>query len=130
MGSLELKDIITGVGLLLVICGWLFSRWKDRTHEIFKERLKKRLDMHDSVFEALMPFINNKDGQINLDENALSEKLSLARTKVQLYGYKYEIEAYELFISQLKEIDINGINCSLRKLTPMMVNKLRIELGY
>jgi len=130
MCGVESKDIIAWTGFIIVILGWLFSRWKDRTHEIFKERLKNRLDMYDCLFDALLPFANNKDGSVDLDSDKLSEKLSFTRTKIQLYEYKDEIDEYELFIKKLKNNDINGVNCSLQKLSPMMVNKLRKELGY
>jgi len=86
MCDVESKDIIALIGIIIVMCGWLFSRWKDRTHEIFKERLKKRLDMYDSVFDALLPFVNNRDGIIDLYSDTLSEKLSSTRTKIQLIG--------------------------------------------
>jgi hypothetical protein len=126
---MEWKDIITGVGLILVIAGWLFSRWKDRNHELFKERLKKRLEMYDSVVEAMLPFLNpGPDGALDL--TGLGDKLSTARTKMQLYGYDDEISEYECFVSCINARDVSGLNDSLKRLSPMILKKLRKELGY
>jgi hypothetical protein len=128
---MEWKDIVTGVGLVLVIAGWLFSRWKDRNHEIFKERLKRRLDMYDSVIVAILPFLNpGPDGHVNLSSPELNEKLSSARTKIQLYGYSDEISEYELFLSFLLAKKLPEINSSLRRLSAMITTKIRKELGY
>lgn len=130
MFDIEWKDIITGLGLVLVIIGWLFSRWKDRNHEIFKERLKRRLDMYDSIVDALLPFFNPKNGQVDLDGDTLSAKLSVASTKIQLFGYQDETDEFKSFISKLKDKDLDGVNCSLKKLSPMIVNNIRKELRY
>jgi hypothetical protein len=126
MSGFEFKDAFTGIGLIIAVCGWEYSRWKDRKHELFKERLKRRLDMHDSAFEAFLPFTNAKDGKPDID----ADKLSIARTKIQLYGHEDEIAAYELFVSRLTAKDIDGVNSSLGQLIPLMVTRLRKELGY
>jgi hypothetical protein len=126
MSGFELKDAFTGIGLVVAVCGWEYSRWKDRRHELFKERLKRRLDMHDSAFEAFLPFTNAKDGRPEVD----ADKLEKARTKIQLYGHEDEIAAYERFVSRLNAGDVDGVNSSLGQLIPLMVAKLRNELGY
>jgi hypothetical protein len=128
---MEWKDAMTGVGLLLVIAGWIFSRWKDRNFEIFKERLKKRLDMYDSMVDALLPFFNpGPDGQLTVDSDLLGEKLGAARTKIQLYGYSDEISEYESFLSFLVAKNLREVNNSLQRLSTMVTKKLRKELGY
>jgi hypothetical protein len=128
---MEWKDIVTGVSLILVIAGWIFSRWKDRNHEIFKERLKKRLDMYDSLVEAILPFLNpGPDGSVTLSSSSLEEKLAAARTKIQLYGYSDEISEYEVFLSSLIAKNLPEVNSSLKRLSTMITEKLRKELGY
>ncbi|MGA3345952.1 MAG: hypothetical protein ABSC76_13895 [Terracidiphilus sp.] len=128
---MEWKDIVTGVSLILVVAGWIFTRWKDRNHEIFKERLKKRLDMYDSLVAAILPFLNpGPDGAVSASSSSLAEMLGAARTKIQLYGYSDEISEYESFLSYLTARNLAEVNHSLKRLSTMITKKLRKELGY
>ncbi len=125
---MELKDWITGVSLLLVIVGWLVSRWQDRNHEIFRERLQRRLDMFNCVVDAILPFLNPRpDGTPDVTN---AKKLEAARVKMQLYGYNHERAAYEQFIACLNRRDLPGVLKSLGELTPIVTSNLRKELGY
>lgn len=128
--AMEIKDIIALIGLIVVVSGWLFIRWKDRKHEIFKERLKKRLDMFDAVIDAILPFLNSDNGVIDLETGELSKRLSSARTKVQLFGYKDEINIYEEFVASLKERNVDSVNRLSGIVAHTIVTKLRHELGY
>lgn len=127
---MEPKDFITGAGLIIVIAGWLFSRWKDRNHEVFKERLRKRMEMHDAVIAAALPFLNPVDGKVVLGKEELDGLLSAARTRVNLYGYSDEIDGFECFIRNLLAEDVAGVTAALATLMPLIIKKMRKDLGY
>lgn len=129
---MELKDTITIFGLIIVVCGWLFSRWKDRSHELFKERLKKRLDMHDSVIEAMRPYLDasHTDGTVTMGTQELSERVGTARRKIHLFGYADEITEYENFVAAAIAANGEKLSRSLETLSPMIIGKIRKELGY
>ena len=132
MSDLEIWQLLVAAfAIVVTVVGWLYEKAKDRQHEIFKERLKRRLDMYDSVIVALLPFANaaNANDSVNLSAS-LKKDLETARTKMQLFGYNDEKESFERFISTIPKKDMVELNKCLKQLIPLIPSKLRSELGY
>lgn len=133
-GCMDWKDIITIAGLVVVIGGWFYSKWKDRKHEIFRERLKRRLEMYDSVIDAIRPLIYapvDSDGGKHIDFNdEMNDRLREAHLKISIYGYSDEISAFQSLADKMAEKNGPGAAHSLNVLTEMLVKKIRTELGY
>jgi hypothetical protein len=122
--------IVSGIG----VWGWFTTSKLNRDNEIFKqrlaERLKRRMAMFESLVEAMLPFINTKNGAVDLEVNILSNRLSKARIEVQLYGLDEEIAAFENFIQSLEKRNLDGVNAGMTKVASLIRANLRTELDY
>ncbi|HVI53096.1 MAG TPA: hypothetical protein VM661_17940 [Candidatus Sulfotelmatobacter sp.] len=122
------------IAAIVAIIGWLATSMLNRKNEIFKqileERLKRRMMMFESVFEALLPFANPRNGELSVSGEKLSELLSMANKLVQLYGNNCEIDCFRKFTSAINGKDLDLVKKLLIDELPLFRENMREELGY
>ncbi|MGB8601534.1 MAG: hypothetical protein WCD42_04980 [Rhizomicrobium sp.] len=121
-----LATIITGVAAILIAMkGWKKNAEENRKHQIFQERLRKRLEM----FDHLLPVVK----MINeADKSNQCDNIEKAYDAIQLYGYQDEIDKFEKFVAAVRAATQNGRKVSTAELVdiPPLLLKIRDELGY
>lgn len=123
---LKLKDLIPLISVLVVVSGWFINNILNRNHEIAKKRLEYRL----SALESFLPvwFSMQKSPKPFEDDPDLLNKIESARSQIQLYGKRDEIEGMEKFIESLESNDIeNGVK-RLNEFVLLVKNRIRVEL--
>ena len=131
-----LKDWQTLIAAVIVILGWFVNSYLNKKHEITKRRIDKRLEVLQSIIESIL-FEVSKNADKAFTQKDFKDKLERARAKIQMFGYKKEIQIYEDFIDSLnmkatteeeKNVKLKRINESMARL-PLMKDSLRSELG-
>jgi len=124
--SIESKDWITIISVLIVVIGWFVNALLNRRHEISKERFKYQMVARQSFINVWLFIQKNSAPFTNPLFLPLLEE---ARKNFQLYGTDNEISLLEDFIKKCEIKDLQGANEALRKLVPLIRTNIRTELN-
>lgn len=134
---MALSEIAPYIAMAVTIIVWAFTQRENRRHEIFKERLKRRVDMFDGFLPAIDTFIAavklyNEDNSNTNAVQAYQKALKLLgdyRTKMLCYGTDEERNIYEEFIAAINERNIGALRDKHSRLVDLARKNLRAELG-
>lgn len=124
--SLEAKDWITIISVLIVVIGWFVHALLNRRHEISKERFKYQMVARQSFINVWLLIQKNSAPFTNPLFLPLLEE---ARKNFQLYGTEIEIKLLEQFINNCEAQNVPGANKALAELVTLIRTKIRSELN-
>ena len=133
---MTLIDVAPYVAMLISVFVWALTQWANRKHEIFKERLKKRVDMFDGLLPEISKFVTaanlNDDGEANAKTARLQgaiDRFGDYRIKMLCYGTDEERHAYEEFIDTIEKRNMTLLIKKNKILVDLVRKNLRAELG-
>lgn len=126
---MEVKDWVLVSSAIIVVVGWFVNNYLNRRNEISKKRLEYRLETLHSIIPVFFSIQKSKGDPFAEDLDLLGN-IESARSKFQLYGYKDEVEHFELFISSLEQGNIKLMLDNLQALILLVKNRIRKELDY
>ena len=124
--TIEIKDWITIVSVVVLITGWFINSYLNRRNEIAKKRLDHRLPTLQSFFELWFFITRNSTPFQDPKFLPLVEKV---RGQIHLYGKEDEILLYEEFITSCENQDLDAANQALAELVPLIRFRIRKELN-
>jgi hypothetical protein len=133
--ELELGHGLTGIELMIsvivIVIGWVFSRYKDREQEKFSARLERREQLAAAMLEYRQIVYECKgDFTLRAEEyNKAGLKLS---GLMDMYGYPSEKELLQEYIDQFKgpEKVREGTKEDLDTLSDALIASIRSDLGF
>ena len=108
--------------MLIVVIGWFVNNWLTRKHEISKKRTEYRISTLRS-FIAISQVLNFD--QKNFD----SKKMQDVQVEFNIFGYQDEIDLINNLVCSLSKKELDTASKLLPKLTNLIRNRLRKELG-
>ncbi|MDF0544512.1 hypothetical protein PX699_19340 [Sphingobium sp. H39-3-25] len=113
------------ISAILAVGGWLFNAFKDRQDRRFELRTKYRLEMLELCLEAVL--------SLNATERRPEEiirALSLARSKIGIFGTDEEVRAFERLISIVEKSSGKALTgTDLNEFPRLLVANFRREIG-
>jgi hypothetical protein len=134
---MELDKFAPYIAISVTLLVWVLTQRANRKHEVFKERLKKRVDMFDKLLPEIGNFVTavklyNENMQ-NVDAeqaaNSAWKQLGDHRIKILCYGTEEEINIYEEFISIVERRESTSYADANNKLVDLVRKNFRTELG-
>lgn len=124
------------VALAVTIAVWISTQRANRKHEVFKERVKRRVDMFDGLLPTMAQLsealsILNKSPE---DRNALAlansalKSLGDFRVKMLCYGTTAEKRVFEEFVETVNKKDMISLGARHNTLVGLATQSLRKEL--
>jgi hypothetical protein len=119
------------ISVIVIVIGWVFSRYKDREQERFSARLERReqlaaamLEYRQIVYECKGDFTQRAE-----EYNKAGIKLLVM---MDMYGYPNEQELLQEFIDQFTGPDKvrEGTKDDLDKLADALAASIRSDLGF
>ena len=122
---MTITNWITIGSACIIAIGWFVTGYLNRRKDIAQKRLEYRLETLKSFLPVWFGIQKNtpffmQPGSVDL--------LETARSNFQLYGYKDEIEEMEKFIVSCENKNLEKANECLKKLVPLVRNRIRKEL--
>jgi len=112
------------ISAIIVAFGWFVTGYLNRNQDIAQRRLEYWLMSLKSFLPVWWSI--QRAGALS-DEISLS-MLGEARANFQLYGYKYEIDKMEKFITAVEKKKVDEANASLYELIQLLRSSVRKEL--
>lgn len=131
---MEFKDYITAIGVLisslLVIAGWIFTKYKDIEHEKFKIRHARREEFVRAFLEV-DEIISRTQGKVGDDATFIQKWVRLTAL-IRLYGTKEENKELENFAYSFfgDSKSIEKANIARNRLNTTLIHSIRHELGF
>jgi hypothetical protein len=126
-----LSGIELMISVIVIVIGWVFSRYKDREQERFSARLERREQLAAAMLEYQQIVYECKgDFTLRAEEyNKAGLKLS---GLMDMYGYPNEQELFQEYIDQFKgpEKVREGTKEDLDKLSDALIASIRSDLGF
>jgi len=118
------------IAVIVSLIIWVLSQNENRKHEIFKERLKRRVDMFDGLLPDMSKFVDamNHNSGIEVLQNA-ANKTGSYRAKMMCYGTMEEQEIYIRFIDSINEKDFFRVKNANAQLVSSILKSIRSEIG-
>jgi hypothetical protein len=131
-----LAAIAPYLAITATVIVWALTQRANRKHEIFKERLKRRVDLFDSLLPEIANFVTSlkrmEEPSRKADATAAClkafELLGDYRVKIHLYGTEEEQRRYEEFIGAIDKRDVKIFSEKNNSLADLMIKNLRAEL--
>jgi hypothetical protein len=119
---------------MVTVIIWILTQRQNRKSEIFKERLKRRMEMFDGLFQRIVNFNNayKKYQNNNSLDELQKEAVTLGNYRQKIFCYGTE-EEYNIYCDLIKSIDESNTSLFLKKhaeLVDLARKNLRIELDY
>lgn len=131
-----IAEIAPYAAIAATIIVWTLTQRANRKHEIFKERLKRRVEMFDALLPEISRFVDalfryggdesNKEA-IQACQDAFN-KLGSYRVKMLCYGTGEEQRVYEEFIDAVDKRKMDVLADKNRNLVDLVKKNLRKEL--
>jgi hypothetical protein len=123
---MDIKDIMLIISAIIVAAGWFVNGYLNR----LKDVAQKRLDYRLRALEAFLPvWFDIQSNPASFTQPGFLQKLEHARSMIQLYGLKNEIEQMEKFIDSIQNQNLNDANKALTELVPLIRKNIRRELN-
>ncbi|HQT86077.1 MULTISPECIES: hypothetical protein [Acidiphilium] len=118
------------IAVIVSLIIWALSQNENRKHEIFKERLKRRVDMFDGLLPDMSKFVDamNHNSGIEVLQNA-ANKIGSYRAKMMCYGTMEEQEIYIRFIDSINEKEFFRVKNANAQLVSSILKSIRSEIG-
>ncbi|MGO9484401.1 MAG: hypothetical protein ACLPX9_07435 [Rhodomicrobium sp.] len=134
---MALSEIAPYIAMVVTIIVWVLTQRENRRHEIFKERLKRRVDMFDGLLPAISTFIaavklyNGDERNTNAVQECQKalELLGDYHTKMLCYGTDGERHILEEFLDAINKRNISALPDKNSRLVDLVRKNLRAELG-
>ncbi len=134
---MAISEIAPYVAMTVTVIVWLLTQKANRKHEIFKERLKRMVDMFDGLLPAIGKFIAalklyNGDNENANAVQACQTAFELPgdyRIKMLCYGTSEELKIYEEFIDVIDRRNMDVYADKNNTLVELVRKNLRAELG-
>jgi hypothetical protein len=132
-----LSAIAPYFAVVVTVIVWALTQRANRKHEVFKERLKRRVEMFDGLLPEVANFVtglkrwdNDKENEaaLRMCRDAFNE-LGSYRIKIICYGTTEERMLYERLIDAIEKRDVVGLPDANNKLVYLVKQNLRKELG-
>jgi len=133
--ELELGHGLSGIELMIsvivIVIGWVFSRYKDREQERFNERLERREQLAAAMLEYRQIIYECKGNFKHRAEEYNKAGIKLLGL-MDMYGYPNEQELFQEYINKFKgpKKVREGTKEDLDKLTYELIASIRSDLGF
>jgi hypothetical protein len=132
-----LTSIAPYVAVAVTVIVWTLTQRANRKHEIFKERLKRRVEMFDGLLPEISKFIDALKQYNGDDSNTEAvqacqeacEKLGSYRVKMLCYGTDEERHVYEEYVDCINQRRIEVLEERNKTLVDLIRKNLRTELA-
>lgn len=122
--------------IIVTLIVWTLTQRANRRHEIFKERLRRRVEMFDAILPDIAKFViaiteYNKDNYSKKAAEACEEAcivLGVHRIKMLCYGTDKEQKAYEEYVNAINERNLKLLKEKNNTLVELVRLNLRREL--
>jgi hypothetical protein len=117
---------------------WILTQRVNRTHEIFKERLKRRVEMFDSLLPVMSEVVDayyqyggeeSKTEAAQACRNAV-HKMGSYRVKMRCYGNDDEKRVYEEYMKTIEDRKMDKLVEQHNLVVDLALKNLRMELGF
>lgn len=128
---MEIRDYISIGGLIIIVFGWFFSKYKDQQNEKFKSRIARRERLLES-FLKVQTMIRETQGRVHEREPEYTRAWLELASLMKLYGTQEENKGLEnfadAFLGTKKNIEL--ANQTLNTLSETMISSVRKDLGF
>jgi hypothetical protein len=92
---MTISDYVLITSAIIVVLGWFVNSYLNRSLEISKKRMERRLDALLSFLPAFLSLTSSN--RTFRDDPAINEKMKQSWVNFQLYGYQDEIDLHQEF---------------------------------
>ena len=131
-----IAEIAPYAAIAVTLIVWTLTQRANRKHEIFKERLKRRVEMFDGLLPEISKFVTacslNNEDQLEIKTARLQEGIDqfrIYRVKLLCYGMIEEQQAFEEFVDAIDNKDIDLLRGKNKILVNLIKKNLRAEVG-
>jgi hypothetical protein len=134
---MNISEIAPYAAIAATIVVWSLTQKANRKHEIFKERLKRRVEMFETLLPEISRFVdavrqfggNESNAEaVRACQDAIN-KLGSYRVKMLCYGTNEEQRVYEEFIDAIENHRMDVLSERNERLVNLVRKNLRSELG-
>ena len=134
---MALSDLSPYVAMFVTVIVWSLTQRANRKHEIFRERLKRRVEMFDGLLPEISHFItaiklyneDNGNEKATRDAQIAFDSLGDYRIKMFCYGTDNERKIYEELIETINSKNMKEYADKNNRLVDLVRKNLRAELG-
>ena len=136
-GVVTLSEIAPYMALLVTVIIWYLTQRANRQHEIFKEKLKRRVELFDGLIPAIADFLsalnnlekNKSDPESNSKATAAVMVLWDYRIKMLCYGTTEECKLFNKLKDEIENRNPAGVVLANNAFVDLVLINLRKELN-